>query len=354
MPEWFIIGITLIYTSLWVVAMNHLLPTWMRVFLAVVEHGSFNRAAEVLLLTQPAVSHHVRRLEARLGAALFERSPQGVRLTPAGETLLRYARVAQWVLLAAESSIMEVDRQAQHTLTLGVTPTISTHCLPKWLMTFHRHYPRVYLRVQTSTTPELVHRVAHRRLPLAMIEGELPSEETVDFWVLEQMEFLIVAPAREPWVRHRRLPLKALNGQPFVTRAPGTSTRAWLDRVLAKRDAHPRIVAELATPDAIQRAVAQGLGVTLLPRCMLEPLAAGLHLIEVDGTPPVRYLKALWPRHLPLHPLARAFLETLCEHYPALRDLLAQVRRPEAQLERLQRLLHSLPAAEDADGLLWD
>ncbi len=327
--------------------MNHLLPTWMRVFLAVAEHGSFNRAAEALLLTQPAVSHHVRRLEAQLGTALFERSPQGVRLTPAGETLLRYARVARWVLLAAESSIMEVDRQARHSLTLGVTPTISTHCLPRWLAAFHQHYPRVHIRVHTNTTPRLVLQVARNELPLAIIEGELPAEETVDFWVLERMEFLIVAPARAPWTQQTRLPLAALDGQPLVTRAPGTSTRAWLDRVLAEHGARPRIVAELDSPDAIQRAVAQGLGVALLPRCMLNPATPGLHLIEVQGTPPIRYLKALWPKHLPLHPLARAFLETLREGYPALEGLLQQVRRPEAQLERLQRLLDTLPAAPE-------
>jgi len=326
---------------------SHLLPTWMRVFLAVAEHGSFNRAAEALLLTQPAVSHHVRRLEAQLGTALFERSPQGVRLTPAGETLLRYARVARWVLLAAESSIMEVDRQARHALTLGVTPTISTHCLPRWLAAFHRHYPRVQIRVHTNTTPRLVLQVARNELPLAIIEGELPAEETVDFWVLERMEFLIVAPAREPWIRHTHLPLRALHQQPLVTRAPGTSTRAWLDRVLAAHHAQPRIVAELDSPDAIQRAVAQGLGVALLPRCMVNPDATGLHFIEVAGTPPVRYLKALWPKHLPLHPLARAFLETLREAYPALEELLSQVRRPEAQLERLQTLLESLPQTQD-------
>ncbi|NPA31067.1 MAG: LysR family transcriptional regulator [Chloroflexi bacterium] len=332
---------------------HHLLPTWMRVFLAVAEHGSFNRAAEALLLTQPAVSHHMRRLEAQLGTALFERSPQGVRLTSAGETLLRYARVARWVLLAAESSIMEVDRQARHVLTLGVTPTISTHCLPKWLAAFHRHYPRVQIRVHTHTTPHLVSQVTRNELPLAIIEGELPAEETVDFWVLEHMEFLIVAPAHSPWAAHARLPLRALDGQPLVTRAPGTSTRAWLDRVLAEHGARPRIVAELDSPDAIQRAVAQGLGVALLPRCMLNPAAPGLHLIEIEGTPPVRYLKALWPKNLPLHPLARAFLETLCEGYPTLKELLAQVRQPEAQLERLQQLLHSLPVAGDA-AAMWD
>jgi len=315
----------------------------MRVFLAVAEHGSFNRAAEVLLLTQPAVSHHVRRLEARLGTVLFDRSPQGARLTPAGETLLRYARVARWVLLAAESSVMEVDRQAGHTLVLGVTPTISTHCLPKWLAAFHHHYPRVQIRVHTHTTPRLVLQVARNELPLAIIEGELPAEETVDFWVLERMEFVIVAPARKPWIRHQRLPLRALDAQPFVTRAPGTSTRSWLDRVLAEGGARPRIVAELDTPDAIQRAVVQGLGVALLPRCMLESLAPGLHLIEVDGTPPIRYLKALWPKNLPLQPLPRAFLETLRETYPALDELLQQVRRPEVQLERLQALLGTLP-----------
>ncbi len=328
--------------------MNRLLPIWLRVFLAVAEHGSFNKAAEALLLSQPAVSHHVRRLEAQLGTPLFERSPQGVRLTRAGEVLLRYARVARWVLLAAESSVMEIDQQTDHTLRLGVTPTISTHCLPHWLATFHHYYPRVQLRVFTNTTPRLVQQVAHNALPLAIIEGELPAEELVDFWVLERLEFIIVAPDQPRWRMHRQLPLRALDGEPFVTRSPETSTRAWLDRVLAEHGARPQVVAELDSPDAIQRAVAQGLGVALLPRCMVNPEATGVHFIEVEGKPPTRYLKALWPKALPLHPLARAFLETLADRYPALQGLLEQIRQPETHLERLQALLGSLPAPDGA------
>ncbi len=323
-----------------------LIPPWMHIFLAVVEHGSFNRAAEALLLSQPAISHHMRRLETWLGTPLFERSPQGVRLTPAGENLLRYVRVAHWVLLAAESSLMEVDRQARQVLTLGVTPTVSTHCLPSWLADFHRHYPRVHIRVHTATTPNLVRQVAHNGLALAIIEGELPEEREVDFWVLERLEFVIVTPGRPPWSERRRLPLRALDGQPLVTRAPGTSTRAWLDDILDRHGARPRIVAELDSPDAIQQAVARGLGVALLPRCMLNPGQHGLHVLEVAGKPPVRYLKALWPKDLPLQPLARAFLEILRERYPAVEDLLQQVRRTETHLERLQRLLDTLPRAE--------
>ncbi len=320
----------------------------MRIFLAVAEHGSFNRAAEALLLTQPAVSHHIRRLEAQLGTPLFERSPQGARLTRAGEILLRYARVARWVLLAAESSVLEIDQSSRYALALGVTPTISTHCLPKWLVDFHRRYPRVYIRVHTDTTPHLVQQVAQARLPLAIIEGELPAEELVDFWVLQQLEFVIVAPKRPPWNEYTQMPLSAIDGHPLVTRAPDTSTRMWLDRILSQYGARPQIVAELDSPDAIQQAVAQGLGLALLPRCMINAAAHNLHCIEIVGTPPRRYLKAIWPKNIPLHPLARAFLESLKTRYPALAGLLRQIRRPEAQLERLQHLLNTLPNAPAA------
>ena len=307
-----------------------LLPSWLKVFLAVAEQGSFNKAAEALLLSQPAVSQKIRRLEAGLGVRLFHRSPEGVRLTREGEALLRYARAVRWLLLAAESHVTGAPTAVQRRLVLGATPSVSTNCLPDWLYRFHRRYPQVLIHLRTATTPELVEQVARHAIPLAIIEGELPEETRVAYQVLHELVFVIVAPHAPPWLAHQRLPLTALDGQPFVARTTEAQTRRWMDRLFARLGVRPRIVAELDSPAAIREAVARGMGVALLPTCMLpEEAGDDLHVIQVEGEAPRRYLKAIWPPDVPLSPLAAAFLESLQETFPALQEVVQKARRPD-------------------------
>jgi len=306
-----------------------LLPSWLKVFLAVVEHGSFNKAAEALLLSQPAVSQKIRQLEAGLGVRLFHRSPEGVRLTPAGEALLRYAQAVRWLLLAAESHVTTSAPTVERRLVLGATPGVSTNCLPEWLQRFHQRHPYILVHLRTATTAELVAQVARHAVPLALIEGELPTETEVAYQVLREIPFVIVTPARPPWTEKEALPLQALDGQPFVTRPPEAQTRRWMDRLFARTGVKPRVVAELDSPTAIKEAVARGLGLALLPTCVLDKDTSGLHLIHVADEAPRRYLKAIWAKDVPLHPLAVAFLETLQDTFPALREVVAAARQPD-------------------------
>ncbi len=323
-----------------------LAPAWLKVFLAVVEQGSFNKAAEALLLSQPAVSQKIRQLEALLGVQLFQRTPGGARLTAAGERLLRYAQAVRWLLLAAESSLANPEAPVERRLILGTTPSVSTNCLPEWLNLFHQRHPHILVHLRTDTTPRLIEQVARHALPLAIIEGELPDETLVAYTVLEEILFVIVAPASPPWSQHTHLPLSALTGQPFVTRPAESQTRRWMDRIFAERNIHPRIVAELDSPAAIKAAVARGLGVALLPQCMLaDPLPPDIHIIHVADGPLRRYLKAVWAKDVPLHPLAVAFLSTLQDRFPALRRVVQQARHPD--LEALYALLDATPPSTE-------
>ncbi len=289
-----------------------LVPEWLKVFLAVVQHGSFNKAAKALLMTQPAVSQRIRHLEQLLGVRLFERTLQGARLTPEGERLFRYAQAVHWLLLAAESHLSRPHPEASRRLLLGATPTVSFYCLPEWLHHFHQAYPNVVIHLQTGTTPQLVQQVVRHMLPLALVEGELPENAPVTAVPLRALHFVIVAPDRAPWNTYRRLPLRALHSQPFITRPQGTQTRRWMEDLFQRLDVAPRIVAELDSPEAIKHAVARGLGLSLLPRCLLERAPEqGLHLIEIEHGPLVRHIKAIWERHQAPPPLAQAFLQSL-------------------------------------------
>jgi len=334
--------------------MSILAPSWLKVFLAVAEQGSFNKAAETLLLSQPAVSQKIRQLEASLGARLFERTPHGARLTPEGELLQRYAHAVRWLLLAAEANVANPQKALKRRLELGGTPTLATYCLPPWLKTFHHRNPHILVHLRTDTTSRLVDSIERHALHLAIIEGELPDESTVAYTVLKELPFYAVAPAEPPWTRYQRLPLQALHGQPFVARPREAHTRRWMEQIFAQYHVQPRVVAELDSPEAIKEAVSHGLGVTLLPRCMLreEDKNNHLHIMEIEGMLLKRYLKAIWPKDVPLHPSALAFMEVLQEHFPHIGEIIQQARHPDlgALYSLLENAQHPQPdnGAQDA------
>ncbi len=301
--------------------MDFLVPAWLRVFLAVVEHGSFNKAAEALFMSQPAVSQRIRQLEARLGVQLFHRTPQGVRLTPAGQIFLEYAQDTLRLLRAAERRMQKWQHQRQ-TLPLGSTPTVAAHRLPLWIHRFHRRHPHLFVSLHTDTTPNLVRRVAAHELPLAFIEGELPGETEVAYVLLQEIPYFAVAPRESPWRHRSSISVKELEGQPLVARPPETQTRKWMERLFREKGIQPVVVAEFDSPDAIKEAVLQGLGLALLPQCILED-DDRLHKMNITDLSFRRYLKAIWPRDAALSPEARAFLENLQLEFPHLRPLLA-------------------------------
>src|SRR5882757_8775489 len=115
-------------------------------FVAVVDEGSFTRAAEVLHVTQPGLSHQIQALERELGGPLLERLPRKVRLTPAGRTVLPHARASLAHAARAHSAGRRASGIATGELHVGTLFSISTGVLPRALRDWRRNYPE--LRVQ--------------------------------------------------------------------------------------------------------------------------------------------------------------------------------------------------------------
>src|SRR5687767_3095001 len=108
----------------------------LRVFAAVAENLSFTRAAELLFLTQSAVSHQIAKLEQHLGVSLFERRGRGVSLTDAGKTLLTHARRVFTALAEAEAAVKEISNPNAGRLRIGASSTSCQYLIPEALREF--------------------------------------------------------------------------------------------------------------------------------------------------------------------------------------------------------------------------
>ncbi len=294
----------------------------LEVFAIVVQSGSFSAAADRLLLTQPAISQHIQDLESALGARLFERGRRGVTLTPEGETLDSYTRQILRLVAEAEGAVTDVAQLASGQVSVAATPGISVYYLPDWVQSFHASYPKLTVQMQTGTTQEIVAALQGGKIDIGMIEGELDTTDTTGIGVLdlEEVEQFVIVGHSHLWWERDSLVCADLNGQNFVMRQRNSQTRIWLDGRFQAAGTVIQVVAEFDNVESIKRAVAKGMGISILPGyAIAEEVAAGaLRALPVKDHPLKRTLKVIWDESTFFSPVTRAFLRLLGTYFPPL------------------------------------
>jgi DNA-binding transcriptional LysR family regulator len=237
----------------------------LKVFEAVARVGSMNRAAAELNTVQSNVTARIRVLEQELGTALFERHSRGVRLTAAGHRLLPHAVGVAQAIADARRAVDDEGRPAGG-LTIGSLETAAALRLSPLLADYAAAYPEVDLVLRTGTTAELIDDVLARRLEGAFVSGPV-QHPALDAEPIFREELVI---ATAPAVASLDDLLLQPNLKIIVLRA-GCSYRQRLEDILARRGVVGLRQLEFGTIEAIVGCVSAGLGLTLLPRGIVEP-----------------------------------------------------------------------------------
>ena len=249
-------------------------------FLAVYRTGSFTRAAEQLHVTQPAVSQHIRQLEAHSGCSLFSKTGRGVEPTSAGKLLYRALDVAEndEARLREELVALGGEKDERPPLRLGCTRTIADYVAPRLLSEHLRRHPDDHVYLRTGNTAELVELIEAGGVDLALVEGSF-DREVFESEVLSREPFVAVAADGE-----RPSSITDLLARRLVLREPGSGTREILERHLAARELSVNDFAgviELASIPTIKACVAAGAGVSFMYRVAVESELADGSLSDV-------------------------------------------------------------------------
>lgn len=169
-----------------------------RTFLAVAESGGMTRAAQVLNLTQGAVSQQVKRLEAQFGKQLFDRRQKQMRLTPDGEKLVASANR----LLALNDEVLQLLRQPEFTgeILLGVPPDIVRPFMPPILKRFNREFPNIRVTLISDSTPVLLEQLKKQKIDLCLTTESVRGDR--DELLLTDTLVWVGAPNGEAGHRH--------------------------------------------------------------------------------------------------------------------------------------------------------
>ena len=256
------------------------------VFRAVAHHLSFSRAAEELLLTQPAVTQQIKALEEEFGVPLFHRGGGRISLTPGGAALLPFAEQIRALSEQALAAVANAYGQQAGELSLGASQTIAQSLLPTFIAAFLKRNPHVRITARSGNTDQMLGALVSGGIQLALLEG---PEQRTDVHIEPFMEdhMVLVVPSGHEWAG-QSITLNDLRSEPLLTREFGSGSRRIVEQALAAAGLKAKdlsIRMELDSTEGLLNAVEAGLGVTFVSRwAVRNQLALGtLKLARVDG-----------------------------------------------------------------------
>jgi DNA-binding transcriptional LysR family regulator len=241
----------------------------LRYFLAVAETLHFSRAAAKLGIAQPPLSQQIRKLEALVGAPLFERTTRGVRLTPAGAMLRE--RAAATIARVGDDleQTRRVARGEEGRLTVGFSGSVMFTELPAAIQRYRHAYPHVEVQLREMWTSEQLSALADGSIDVGFLrDGERRPELSITPLLREP--FHVALPANHRLRRHRTVDPASLEGEPFVLFSRRMGSLAYDRTIRCCLDAgfQPQIVQEAPQFPTLIRLVAAGLGISLAPACV--------------------------------------------------------------------------------------
>ena len=264
----------------------------METFLSVCDFRNFTKAANALGLTQPAVSHQMKSLEAHYGVSLFRFEGKKMFLTAAGEQLYRYARTA----CSDERVLCEkLKEQTRRPLRLGATPTPGECILPHILSRYLQTHPLPMLSLTIQNTGTLLERLDQDSIDLAVVEGNFPKESYASR-LFSRQKF---APVCADRLQISKSSLDSLLQQTLIIREQGSGNREILEHSLSRHNLTPADFAALIETDNInvQKALAkQGCGIAFLFEAAIGP-KENLKVIDAEGFPLEHEINMIWRRN---------------------------------------------------------
>lgn len=241
-------------------------------FRLVISRGTFSGAAEVLGLSQPAVSLQIRQLEQALQVRLIERTSRGIRPTPAGITLSEHCIKIDAAVGAAITSVSLHSDDITGTVTVGTGATACIHLLPPLLQQLRQAHPLLKVDVRTGNTSDIVRGVEENRIDIGLVT--LPATgKCLSVHPLGTDEFVIIMEKDASAQSAKQLSPDDLLSLPLIIFEPGSGTRALIDEWFRYSGHIVRPVMELGSIEAIKRMVRAGLGYSIVPRMSVECMA---------------------------------------------------------------------------------
>lgn len=293
--------------------------------IAVADNASFTRASQQLYVAQSAISRKIKLLEEELGEPIFKRVNKKVYVTPAGHTLLRYARRIFLDMRNAKLEISEIAHLERGQLRIGAGMLACTYILPPVLEKFKALHPRIELEVITAPTDALLSKLNDNLIELGVFTLPIKHADLKVVPLITEEMVVVTSPKHPVLSQKGKINAEDLQDYPMILFPKEARTRNVLDAFFHDVGIAPRIVMEAENVALIKPLVKIDLGISIIPfRSVSEEFQRGeLHCLKIANRRLVRQVGLVYHKaeYVPkmLSELIRLFKETQSEARRAAR-----------------------------------
>ena len=285
---------------------------FLHVFRRVYEQRSFSKAAEILYLTQPTVSAHIKSLEEELDIPLFDRLGRETVPTRAGDILYGYAKEIERLKLEAGEVINQFRGNMKGHLEIGGSTIPGEYLLPSMMGDFKREYPGITATVRIGDTKKIAEMVVNGDVELGFVGGAV-DDKVLQSTLFAMDELVLIA---SPSFLKKSITMEELEAEPLVFREKGSGSRNALEKWMQKSSLSIDdfyIAAEMGSTEAIKQSVKSGLGLSVISKlAVTEELADGrLKEVKLPGLPIKRNLYIISHKLRSKSPICMAFIDYL-------------------------------------------
>ena len=249
----------------------------LRVFVAVAQHGSFSQAGQIIGLSQSAVSHSIKELEAEMGIRLLDRTTREVILTNAGQQLANRLERLLEELNTTMLDARSFGQQRSGTVRVAASQTISAHLMPQCLAASQLRYPEIKVMLRDRPQQWVLQSVRDVEVDFGIVVGPLTAGEFESQPILDE-PFLLLCRQDDELAQEETIRWQRLSGRTMVLQDYASGSRILIDEALKQQQVEAEIVQEIGHPTTLYPMVEAGIGISILPALAL-PLPAGRPLL---------------------------------------------------------------------------
>lgn len=265
------------------------------VFLTVAEQKNFTRAAELLHMTQPAVSNYINTLEKSMDIKLLERTNKYVKLNKAGEIVYHHAKDILGLYTRMENLLDDLKHTASGILTIGSSYTYGEYILPYKIATLLNDYPLLNPTVTIRNSNEIIDLMLHHQIDVGIIEGETDNEDIRVTPI--GCDNLSIVVSNQHFYNRKTISTERLIQETWIVREEGSGTREMQEKGFKVLGFYPKKIITLGSTQVIKESIQAGLGISILSHSTIKSeLELGkLKILEIDKFPITRNFSLVTP-----------------------------------------------------------
>ena len=291
----------------------------LEVLIALIEAGSFTRAAVKLSLSQPSLTKQIQNLEEAVGSRLVNRGATGISLTPEGQIIYGYAKRTIRLREDAKERVVRHKAQESGHIYVAASTIPATYILPRLLSRLKHTHPDIRVHMQMHDSEETLQIVLNDQAEIGFI-GKEPINKKLVVQRLWKDHLVLAVPASHPLSNRRAVKVEELKEIPFIIREKGSATRDIVEECLEKQLGTSlsrfNVICEMGSSEAVKEAILAGLGVSILSSLAIKrELSQGLlSALPVSNCQMERYFYLIYKKQFPLMMYHRNFMDIVKQY----------------------------------------